>query len=67
MAGKGAKYTRSRLPVELVYSEKCLSKRKAMQREREIKNLYHAQKLNLLSHPRQRAKYNIILSLFLNS
>lgn len=57
-AGKAAKYTRSRLPVELVYLEKCLSKQKAMQREREIKNLSHAQKLDLISDPHQKVYYN---------
>ncbi|MFY9484731.1 MAG: GIY-YIG nuclease family protein [Patescibacteria group bacterium] len=55
-AGKGAKYTRSRLPVELVYSEKFLSKLKALRREREIKNLSHAQKIDLKSNLRKFAK-----------
>lgn len=47
-AGKGAKYTRSRLPVELVYSEKFLSKPKALKREREIKNFSHNKKVDLV-------------------
>ncbi len=36
-SGKGAKYTRSRLPVRLVYWEKYASKQQAMQREYAIK------------------------------
>ncbi len=46
--GKGAKYTRGRLPVELIYSEKFSSKKKAMQREYEIKLLPREEKLRLL-------------------
>lgn len=47
-AGRGAKYTRSRLPVELVYSEECTDKKLAMSREWHIKRLNHAQKLALI-------------------
>ena len=36
-AGKGAKYTRSRRPVSLVYSEQCESLSAALRRERELK------------------------------
>ena len=46
--GVGAKYTRSRLPVELVYWEKHSTKQKAMQHEYAIKQLSRAQKLKLL-------------------
>ncbi len=52
-SGKGAKYTRSRLPVRLVYWEKYGSKRQAMQREYAIKQWTRQQKLQLLS-PQQR-------------
>ena len=45
--GKGAKYTRSRLPVFLVYSENCKNKSVAMKRECEIKNMTKAQKERL--------------------
>lgn len=38
-AGKGAKYTRARLPVELVYFEEYATKEEAMQRESAIKKL----------------------------
>lgn len=38
-AGKGAKYTRPRLPVELVYFETFETKEEAMRREAAIKKL----------------------------
>lgn len=47
-AGKGAKYTRSRLPVELVYQEACGDKSAALRREYEIKQLTRAEKLKLI-------------------
>lgn len=46
--GKAAKYTRSRLPVTVVYSEKCESKSAALKREHEIKKLTRKQKLLLI-------------------
>ncbi len=48
-SGKGAKYTRGRLPLELIYSESCESKSEALRREREIKALPRSVKL-LLAH-----------------
>jgi putative endonuclease len=47
-AGKGAKYTRARLPVTLVYSEEMPIERAARQREYAIKQLSREQKLNLI-------------------
>lgn len=47
-AGKGAKYTKSRLPVELVYFETFETKEEAMRREWEFKKLSRAQKLELI-------------------
>lgn len=47
-AGKGAKYTRARLPVELVYQEACADKSAALRREYEIKQLTRVQKLKLI-------------------
>lgn len=47
-AGKGAKYTRSRLPVELVYQEACGDKSAALRREYAIKQLTRAEKLKLI-------------------
>lgn len=46
-AGKGAKYTRGRLPAKLVYFEKCASKGEALRRELEIKALPREEKLAL--------------------
>ena len=45
--GKGAKYTRPRLPVVLVYFEEFDSKEEAMSREWHLKQLSHAQKKKL--------------------
>jgi len=44
---RGAKYTKSRLPVELFYREECESKSEAMKREARIKKLTRWQKLQL--------------------
>lgn len=44
---KGAKYTRGRLPVELVYFEEFLTKSEALKRECEIKKMTKEEK-NLL-------------------
>ena len=43
-SGQGAKYTRSRLPVQLVYWEEYTEKNAAMRREAAIKKLSHQQK-----------------------
>ena len=47
-SGKGAKYTRTRRPVELVYFEELENKSSAMKREYEIKQLSRAEKLRLI-------------------
>ena len=47
-SGKGAKYTRSRLPVTLVYQEEVADKSAALRREAAIKGLTRAEKLVLL-------------------
>ncbi len=46
-AGKGAKYTRGRAPLELVYEEPCTNRSAALRRERAVKALSRAQKLAL--------------------
>jgi putative endonuclease len=46
--GKGAKYTKPRLPVVLVYYEEFDSKEEAMSREWHLKQLSHAQKQALI-------------------
>lgn len=45
---RGAKYTRSRLPVSIVYFEECEDKSAAMSREWHLKKLTHAQKDELV-------------------
>ena len=47
-AGRGGKYTRARLPVEMVYTERFDTKREAMRREWEIKQLTREEKLKLI-------------------
>ena len=43
-SGKGSKYTRARLPVELVYYEEYETKQEAMSREWHIKRLSRSEK-----------------------
>lgn len=47
-AGRGSKYTRSRLPVVLKYTEAYETKHDAMKREAEIKKLTREKKLQLI-------------------
>jgi putative endonuclease len=47
---KGAKYTKARLPVELVYFEEYEDKIDAMKREYEIKQLTREKKLKLIQN-----------------
>lgn len=46
-AGQGAKYTRGRTPLRLVYVEACADHSAALKREREIKSLPRSAKLAL--------------------
>lgn len=47
-SGKGAKYTRSRRPVELIYTEEFDDKREAQRREYAIKQLTRSEKEKLI-------------------
>ena len=47
-SGKGAKYTRSRLPASLIYQEEVPDKPAALRREAAIKRLTRSQKLKLI-------------------
>ncbi|WP_242508979.1 GIY-YIG nuclease family protein [Staphylococcus condimenti] len=47
-AGKGAKYTKTRRPVKLVYQETFETKSEAMKREYQIKTYTRVQKLQLI-------------------
>ncbi|MBI1871595.1 MAG: GIY-YIG nuclease family protein [Chlamydiae bacterium] len=46
--GKGARYTRSRLPLRLVYQETCKTKSDALIREGKVKALPRIKKLALI-------------------
>lgn len=48
-SGLGAKYTRGRGPLELVYREKCGSHSDALKRELTVKRLTRTQKLALIA------------------
>jgi putative endonuclease len=49
--GQGAKYTRSRLPVALVYQEGPYTRPGALRREAAIKRLSRKEKLLLVAEP----------------
>ena len=49
--GKGAKYTRGRGPLELIYREECGDHSAALRREIEIKALSREEKLKLIQKP----------------
>ena len=46
--GEGAKYTRSRFPVKLVWSKKCKNESIARKKEWQIKQLSRIKKLELI-------------------
>lgn len=46
--GRGAKYTKTRRPVELVYFEEFQTRQEAMRREIAIKKLTRAEKIRLI-------------------
>lgn len=48
--GKGAKYTKGRGPLELVYFEEFEEKIKAMKREYEIKKMIREKKLKMIEN-----------------
>ena len=48
-SGKGAKYTRGRQPLELVYRESCENHSAALKREWEVKKLSRQEKELLIS------------------
>ena len=45
--GKGAKYTRGRGPLKLVYEEVCGTRPEALKREREVKRMPRSAKLEM--------------------
>ena len=49
--GRGAKYTKARLPVSLIYYEEFQTKEEAMRREYAIKHMTRSEKENLIKAP----------------
>lgn len=47
-SGNGCRFTKYRIPLELVYSEKARSRPKALRREAKIKSLPREKKLELI-------------------
>jgi len=56
--GKGAKYTKPRLPVSLIYYEKFQTKEEAMRREYAIKRMSRSEKSKLVCEYRERITEN---------
>ena len=48
--GKGAKYTRGRTPLELVYREECGTHSEALKRELAVKRMPKAEKQRLMGN-----------------
>lgn len=57
-SGRGAKYTKSRLPVEIVYYEDKMSKSEAMRRECAIKKLSRKKKEELIAQHARKGEDN---------
>ncbi len=53
--GKGAKYTRSRLPINIIYSEECNTKSEALKREAHVKTWTKKAKEEFLKKERVRS------------
>ncbi|MFN2215793.1 MAG: GIY-YIG nuclease family protein [Anaerolineales bacterium] len=52
-AGRGARYTRTRTPVQLVYTEELPDRAAAMKREIAIKRMDHSRKAKLIKDQSQ--------------
>ena len=52
-AGRGAKYTRMRRPVKLIYIEELLDKSSALKRERAIKKFSRKKKEKLVANKKK--------------
>jgi putative endonuclease len=55
-AGKGARYTRARLPVELVWSERASDRSAALRREAALKRLTRREKLAMIGRGTRRRR-----------
>ena len=58
-AGKGAKYTRSRLPLELAYREEVPDRSAALRREAAIKKMTRQEKLSLIKQAEEQEKSSL--------
>jgi predicted GIY-YIG superfamily endonuclease len=54
-AGRASRYTRSRLPVVLVYHERCKDKSSALKKEYEIKSLSRTEKEGYIASKTRRS------------
>ncbi len=54
----GAKYTRGRFPLEVVYTETCASRSEAQKREAQIKKLSKSEKVILIKSTKKARKSN---------
>lgn len=54
--GRGAKYTKARLPVSLIYYEEFQTKEEAMRREYAIKHMTRKDKDNIIKAYREKVK-----------
>jgi putative endonuclease len=57
--GRGAKYTSTRLPVQLVYLEEQPDRRAAMKRELAIKAMKRPQKIKLIQISKDKLSYKL--------
>jgi len=48
--GQGAKYTRSRRPIKIIYTERFETQKEAMQREIQVKKWNRLKKVNLIKN-----------------
>lgn len=55
--GKGAKYTKARLPVSLIYYEEFQTKEDAMRREYAIKQMTRNEKCSLISAYKEKIRH----------
>mgnify|MGYP000854882478 FL=1 len=59
--GTGAKYTRARRPVRLVYAEAFDTKEEAQKRECQIKKLRHNQRLSLVTSGQENLEMSTLV------
>ena len=60
--GTGAKYTRARRPVRLVYAEAFDTKEEAQKRECQIKKLRHNQRLSLVTSGQENLEMSTLVN-----